>query len=140
MRRSLRAAGAASALGAAFGLALAAAPPLRAQELPDEDRRYAVAPASGKALWRLDTRTGELCVFEFTGSQPGGAVLNAGCAGAEEAVGGVERYALVPRGGGEAWRLDSRTGRVCVFAYRPVFPSSPVAEYGCSAHEEIEGQ
>ncbi|MDX1649905.1 MAG: hypothetical protein R3263_08630, partial [Myxococcota bacterium] len=99
----------------AAGLALAVAAPAAAQQGGDaEEERYAMAPASGRALWRLDTRTGELCVFEFTGSQPGGAVLNAGCAAGGGEAGGIKRYALSPRGGGEVWRLDSRSGTVCV--------------------------
>lgn len=108
--------------------------------IPDGAARYRMEPRPSGGVWRLDTRTGEVCVFGFPGSQPGAAVLNAGCSvpmGTEDGERNG-RFELAPRPGGEIWRLDRLTGRLCIFSYRPGQPS-PIVVEGCSRDEEQRG-
>lgn len=111
-----------------------------ASGIPDGAARYRMEPRPSGGVWRLDTRTGEVCVFGFPGSQPGAAVLNAGCSvpmGTEDGERNG-RFELAPRPGGEIWRLDRLTGRLCIFSYRPGQPS-PIVVEGCSRDEEQRG-
>lgn len=122
-----------------LALALAGGAPAAAEEPLAEAERYAIVPRGG-VVWRLDTATGELCVFDLPGTRR--TVLNAGCAAQMEPgdSADLKRFALAGRSGDQVWRLDSRTGRVCVFAYRPVFPDSSVVQIGCSSPPESRGQ